>query len=137
MDTSERVRILRKSLNMSQEAFGERLGVKKAAISKIEKGENGLKEHMIKLICREFNVDYFWLTEGTGEMFTSIPQTLVDSIADEYHLTDEYKAILEAFLQVPDEDKPAIQNFFLSIAKNANKKARSDPRFSIASFANE
>ena len=123
MDISERVRILRKSLNMSQEAFGERLGVKKAAISKIEKGENGLKEQMIKLICREFNVDYFWLTEGTGEMFTSIPQTLVDSIADEYHLTDEYKAILEAFLQVPDEDKPAIQNFFLSIAKNANKKS--------------
>ncbi len=118
----DRVKQLRKSLGLTQSELGDRLGVSRDAIAGYERGVN-IPEPTIKLICREFNVDYFWLTEGTGEMFTSIPQTLVDSIADEYHLTDEYKAILEAFLQVPDEDKPAIQNFFLSIAKNANKKS--------------
>ena len=114
----DRVKQLRKSLGLTQSELGDRLGVSRDAIAGYERGVN-IPEPTIKLICREFNVDYFWLTEGTGEMFTSIPQTLVDSIADEYHLTDEYNAILEAFLQVPDEDKPAIQNFFLSIAKNA------------------
>ena len=118
----DRVKQLRKSLGLTQSELGDRLGVSRDAIAGYERGVN-IPDPTIKLICREFNVDYFWLTEGTGEMFTSIPQTLVDSIADEYHLTDEYKAILEAFLQVPDEDKPAIQNFFLSIAKNANKKS--------------
>ncbi len=118
----DRVKQLRKSLGLTQSELGDRLGVSRDAIAGYERGVN-IPEPTIKLICREFNVDYFWLTEGTGEMFTSIPQTLVDSIADEYHLTDEYKAILEAFLQVPDEDQPAIQNFFLSIAKNANKKS--------------
>lgn len=118
----DRVKQLRKSLGLTQSELGDRLGVSRDAIAGYERGVN-IPEPTIKLICREFNVDYFWLTEGTGEMFTSIPQTLVDSIADEYHLTDEYKAILGAFLQVPDEDKPAIQNFFLSIAKNANKKS--------------
>lgn len=118
----DRVKQLRKSLGLTQSELGDRLGVSRDAIAGYERGVN-IPEPTIKLICREFNVDYFWLTEGTGEMFTSIPQTLVDSIADEYHLTDEYKAILEAFLQVPNEDKPAIQNFFLSIAKNANKKS--------------
>ena len=113
---------IRKKAGLTQSELGDRLGVSRDAIAGYERGVN-IPEPTIKLICREFNVDYFWLTEGTGEMFTSIPQTLVDSIADEYHLTDEYKAILEAFLQVPDEDKPAIQNFFLSIAKNANKKS--------------
>ena len=118
----DRVKQLRKSLGLTQSELGDRLGVSRDAIAGYERGVN-IPEPTIKLICREFNVDYFWLTEGTGEMFTSIPQTLVDSIADEYHLTDEYKAILEAFLQVPDEDKPAIQNFFLSIAKNAKNKS--------------
>lgn len=68
MKTSEQIRKLRKSLNLSQEEFGKRLGVKKAAISKIENGENGLKEQMIILICKEFNVNRSWLIDGTGRM---------------------------------------------------------------------
>lgn len=122
MNTAERVKELRKTLNLSQEAFGKKVGVQKSAISKIEKGENGLKEQLAKLICSEFNVDYFWLTEGKGEMFTEIPETLFDNLALEYHLTDEYKAFLKAFLEVPDENKPIIQDFFLSIAKKVQKK---------------
>lgn len=120
---NERLKLIRKTLNLTQNEFAERLGLAQNSVANYESGRRTPNEAIIKSVCREFNVDYFWLTEGTGEMFTSIPQTLVDSIADEYHLTDEYKAILEAFLQVPDEDKPAIQNFFLSIAKNANKKS--------------
>lgn len=118
-----RIKAVRKELKLTQDEFADRLGLARNSIASYESGRRTPNDAVIKLMCREFNVDYFWLTEGTGEMFTSIPQTLVDSIADEYHLTDEYKAILGAFLQVPDEDKPAIQNFFLSIAKNANKKS--------------
>lgn len=118
-----RIKAVRKELKLTQDEFADRLGLARNSIASYESGRRTPNDAVIKLMCREFNIDYFWLTEGTGEMFTSIPQTLVDSIADEYHLTDEYKAILEAFLQVPDEDKPAIQNFFLSIAKNANKKS--------------
>ena len=118
-----RIKAVRKELKLTQDTRSRVLGLARNSIASYESGRRTPNDAVIKLMCREFNVDYFWLTEGTGEMFTSIPQTLVDSIADEYHLTDEYKAILEAFLQVPDEDKPAIQNFFLSIAKNANKKS--------------
>lgn len=65
----ERVRELRKELKMTLEKFGAQLGVGKTAISKIEKGENSLTDHMAMAICREFNVNPSWLRDGTGEMF--------------------------------------------------------------------
>lgn len=125
METSDRIKLLRKTLSLSQEAFGQALGVKKSAISKIENGENGLKEQMAKLICRTFNVDYFWLIEGTGEMFTALPETLFDELAEEYHLDREYKILLKTALEAPDDQKECIKNFLLTLAENLQKKDES------------
>ena len=74
MTQGERVRELRKFLNLTLEKFGKSLGVGKTAISKIENNERKLTEQMILSICREFRVNYFWLTEGKGEMFTGTPE---------------------------------------------------------------
>ncbi len=69
MTQNERVKEVRKTLGLTLEKFGDRLGIKKAAVSKIEKGENSLTDANIKAICREFSVDYMWLMTGEGEMF--------------------------------------------------------------------
>lgn len=69
MTQGERVKEVRKSLNLTLDKFGEKLGVGKTAISNIEKGKRNLTEQMTKSICREFNVDYIWLTTGEGKMF--------------------------------------------------------------------
>ncbi|NSG14206.1 helix-turn-helix transcriptional regulator [Blautia producta] len=72
MTQGERVKELRKTLNYTLDKFGGKLGVQKAAISKIEKGENNLTEQMLLSICREFSVNEEWLRNGTGEMFTEV-----------------------------------------------------------------
>ena len=69
MTQGERVKEVRKTLGLTLEKFGEKLGIQKSAVSKIEKGENSLTDSNIKAICREFSVDYLWLTTGEGEMF--------------------------------------------------------------------
>lgn len=69
MTQGERINMLRKHLDLTLEKFGERLGVTKVAISNIENGNRNVTEQMTKAICREFNVDYIWLTTGDGEMF--------------------------------------------------------------------
>lgn len=77
MMQGERVKAVRKIKEMSMEQFGERLGVQKSAISKIENGTRGLTEQMIKSICREFNVNEVWLRTGEGgddNMFTKISE---------------------------------------------------------------
>lgn len=66
---NERIKLLRKTLGLTMDSFGSRIGVTKSTISNIENGNRNATEHMTKSICREFNVDYMWLTTGEGEMF--------------------------------------------------------------------
>lgn len=75
MTQGERVRELRKTLDYTLDKFGGKLGVQKAAISKIEKGENNLTDQMILSICREFNVNEEWLRTGEGGMFVTLNRT--------------------------------------------------------------
>lgn len=72
MEEGQRVRELRKELQLTLEKFGKPLGVGKTAISKIENGERGLTDQMILAICREYNVDENWLRTGEGEMFKKL-----------------------------------------------------------------
>ena len=56
MTQGERVRTIRKhpNVNLTLEKFGEKLGVGKTAVSKVERGQVNLTEQMAKSICREF-----------------------------------------------------------------------------------
>lgn len=65
-----RVKKVRLRKGISQEQFGEIIGIKKAAVSKIENGENSLSKGNLLAICRQFNVNKEWLINGNGEMFT-------------------------------------------------------------------
>ena len=72
MVLNERVKEIRKKLGLTLDKFGERLGVGKAALSRIENGSNGVTEQMFKSICREFSISEEWLRNGTGEMFVEL-----------------------------------------------------------------
>lgn len=115
MTQGERVRELRKSLNLTLEKFGKALGVGKTAISRIENNERKLTEQMILSICREFRVDYFWLTEGNGEMFVETPESIVDEIAEDYDLDDIDKKMLEKYLSLSKEERNVIKSYFKNI----------------------
>ena len=69
MTISERVKILRKELKLSQTEFAEKLSVSRDVINNIENNRAELKEHFIKFMCKEFDVNENWLRTGEGEMF--------------------------------------------------------------------
>lgn len=69
---NERIRKLRRHLDMTQQEFADRLGVKRGAIANYELGRNEPIDAVISLICREFNVNEEWLRTGTGEMFVEL-----------------------------------------------------------------
>lgn len=110
MTSNERVKLLRNTLNLSQEKFGERLGMKKSSISTIEKGVNNLTDIVAKAICREFNVDYFWLTEGEGEMFIDIPDTIIEEMKITYNLSDFEEKILRQYLILTEDERNVLQD---------------------------
>lgn len=67
--TKSRIKNLRKALNLTQQAFANRLKVSRNTIAKYETGDNAPSAAVISLICKEFNVSEEWLQNGTGEMF--------------------------------------------------------------------
>ena len=74
MTENERVKELRKSLGLTQEKFGERVGLKKSAISQIESGVNGVTDQLRLAVFREFNVNEDWLRTGEGSMFVELDE---------------------------------------------------------------
>ena len=94
---------------MTLEKFGEKLGVTKTTISRIEKGVNNLTDQMARSICREYNVDYDYLMYGEGDMFTDLPKTIVDELCMQFDLDDFDRSVVEMYLDLPAELRQAIK----------------------------
>ena len=69
---NERLKELRKSLNLTQQAFADRIGIARGNIGAYEVGKNAPSDAVISLICKEFNVNEEWLRTGKGEMFNTV-----------------------------------------------------------------
>ena len=63
-----RIKELRKALDLNQTEFGQRIGVAQTTIAGYENGSRALSDAAILSICREFNVSEAWLRDGLGEM---------------------------------------------------------------------
>lgn len=74
---NNRIKEIRKAKKLSQEAFGEKLGITKSSVSLLESGKNNPSEQTIMLICKEFGINEVWLRTGEGgdeNMFTQISE---------------------------------------------------------------
>lgn len=109
MTQGERVREIRKALNLTLEKFGEKLGVGKGAISKIEKDDRNLTEQMAISICREYNVNYDYLMNGEGEMFDTLPQTILEELCKQYDLDDLDRKLIDLYLTLDPDVRQAIK----------------------------
>lgn len=76
---NERLKKLRKALDLTQQEFGDRIGIKRNTLANYEIGRNEPIDAVINLICREFNVSETWLRTGEGEMF--VKRTRDDELA--------------------------------------------------------
>ena len=65
----DRIKKLRKELDMTQQEFADKLGVSRNNIASYETGKSNIGETAISLICTYSNVNEHWLRDGTGEMF--------------------------------------------------------------------
>lgn len=129
---NERIKELRKALGLTLEKFGAQLGVGKTAISSIEHGVNNVTDQMIKSICREFNVDYIWLTTGEGEMFRQIdPDDEVAMYVSEFIADKDnpfFSIILETmrtYKQLNPENQKIISAYCKELLLNLQSKKES------------
>lgn len=99
------------SINLTQSEFGKKIGVSYSAIGLYENDKRTVPETVKKAICREFNVNYFYLTEGQGDMFVGLPETLIDEIVIEYGLDEEDKNIIIEYTKLNKENRRIIKSY--------------------------
>jgi len=108
---NERLKNVRKKLLLSQEAFGKRLGVTGAGISKIESGDRGITEQMILAICREFNVREEWLRDGKGDMFLDFTEDEFAKAAASLSSDAFARSLIVEYWKLDDDSKKLFQEF--------------------------
>ena len=115
MTQGERVREIRKSLKLTLEKFGDKVGVKKSAISDIESGRNSLTDQMARSICREYNVNYDYLIDGEGEMFSDLPKTVLDELCNQYDCDDDDRHMIQEYLKLDAASRKVLKDYMRNV----------------------
>ena len=106
MSTNNRIKTLRKHLNLNQAEFGQKIGLKNGAISWMEKEGNTITKQNIKIICDTFNVSENWLLNGEGEMFRPADEPdILDRLQQELKLTSQEMEIIRTFVELSPEQR--------------------------------
>lgn len=126
MNINERLKLLRSSLNLSQEAFGEKIGIRsRAHISALEGGRRALTDRIINDVCREFYVNEEWLRNGIGEMFREEETFSLDDYLTQKNCTEKdtilIKAFINTYMKFPEEFRDSFIDNLINEFKILNK----------------
>lgn len=123
---NERVKELRKHLGLSGEKFGEKLGVGKTAISRIENGSNGVTNQMLTSICREFGVSEKWLRTGELPMFAETSTFNLDDFVRNRGATEFELEIVKTYFELDPEIRKAVVSHFKKRLSEAEDDTESE-----------
>lgn len=125
---NERIKDVRKSLNLTLEEFGKKLCVTKSTLSNIENGNRNITDRLIRDICREFDVSEDWLRTGSGEMFEQLTEQqkamkytaklLKDT---DFIVANAIKNFIVTYEQLDDTSKKVLEEVALRYLENAKR----------------
>ncbi len=127
----ERLKKIRKSLDLTQQEFADRIGIKRNSYANYEIGRNIPIDAIILSICREFNVNEDWLRNGGSDenMFIKLTedeelamytQILLDSTDD--IMADMIKDFIVVYEKLDNDSKQVLKNVAKSLLDKANGK---------------
>lgn len=124
---NSRIKEVRKTVGLTQEKFGERIGIKSNSLSQVENGVNSVSPQLRTAVCREFHVREDWLRTGEGEMFEerTDDQAIVDFAADLVNVDDDSfkKRLISAFARMDDATWAEFEKWATAfLAEFQNKK---------------
>lgn len=123
---NERIKEIRKYLNLTQQEFAEKIKVKRNTVATYEMGRSIPSDSAIALICKEFSVNEEWLRNGTGEMFVKLSRDdqiaafVGDLLKDE---EDSFKRrLISALAGLDDDGWDFLDQFLDSVQKKKNQE---------------
>lgn len=116
MFLNEKIKEIRKKLDLTQQKFADRLGVKRNTIAMYEMGKTVPSDQTVKSICREFNVNEEWLRNDNGEMFKAAPTDVLDQLAYKYHLSEADYVMVEKFVTMRPEARRTLFDYMQKVS---------------------
>lgn len=104
-DVNSRIKYLRKSLGLSMDKFGARVGVSMGVIKNIEYHKVDAKPLFLDMISKEYGVNIEWLKNGTGNMFNDISQKQALSLANALEDSEDCSFALNLISVLSDMSK--------------------------------
>ena len=121
-----RIKQLRESLGMSQEAFAESINLKRNSLSLIELGKRNPSDRTVTDICEKHNVNEEWLRTGNGQIFNSTPEGPLDALARKYELSQNDVILVERFLKLNKFQRDAVTDYVRQVAEAFNEKEKEE-----------
>lgn len=125
---AEKLKILRKTLKLTQTAFGEKLGVSIDVIKNLEYNRTSPSEIFVNHLCEIYNVNRNWL-QGTDEnMFNqSVDEiALVERLLNQANASPSIRALLHSWLQLPPDKRVILEEFAEDFAARHSSKTDSE-----------
>lgn len=116
-----RISKLRKSLNLTQEEFGNKLGLSRNYIWMMEKGERVPPDRTIADICRVFGIREEWLRDGLEPMRApkSREEEVSEMVAQALNGNSEFKkAAIRMICSRTDAELEILSNALREIYEN-------------------
>ncbi len=113
---NERIKLLRKKLDMTQEEFASKIKLSRNFIAQIESGAKAPSERTISDICREFNVRYQWLAEGIEPIYDEL-DTRIDAIMTGQN--EFAKNLFREFAKLDEDEWKTLEKLIKNIAKES------------------
>ena len=120
MKIYERIKKLRKDLNLTQEDFAKKIKISRSNLANIESGQVKVTDRVIWEIVEKFSVSFDWLKTGEGEMYVQTTDSEIDKLCKKIGLDNLGKAFLIAYADLPEADRAAIKNYIISVADSVS-----------------
>lgn len=124
----EQLKKLRKHLDMTQQSFADKIGMKQNTIAQYEMGRTIPSDAIVFSICREFGVNESWLRTGEGEMFEQMSdqQKLLKYTAlllkdQDSIVAKAIQSVIVTYEQLDDTNKAALENIISQYIDNLKK----------------
>ena len=118
---NERLKKLRKELDITQQEFADKLGTARNNIAGYETGKRQPSDAVISLICKtdfpKGRVNETWLRTGEGEMFVETPSSTMDQLKKEFNLDDFSYNLVYQYLKLDAEQRQTVRDFFYNVVE--------------------
>lgn len=100
METYERIKLLRKQLDKTQQEFADQINISRSNLGNIETNKIGITDRVIIDICKEFSVNEKWLRNGDEPIFIGANDPYANEIMKLYNaLNGDNKKYLRGYIQ--------------------------------------